>query len=145
MGYPIQWNSSFCQNTTYIETVLSRYLFLLTCILNLLNEDDPICVINKKEFLYARACSLLLNNLLVLFQIFAFEQSKISRSQFHFYKFNTLSNILKIRMIWRKSFLFDFECFFVKRKCFRVLSHVVIYRVSHFDFRETALKAFFSM
>ena len=30
------------------------------------------------------------------------------------------------RMIWRKSFLLDFECFFIIRKCFRVLTHAVI-------------------
>src|SRR5580693_2885012 len=35
-----------------------------------------------------------------------------------------------MRMIWRKSFLSNFKCFFVKRKCFRVLSHVFIHRTN---------------
>jgi hypothetical protein len=40
---------------TFIETVLSQYMFLLMCLVNLLDGHSPICVINKTEFLCTRA------------------------------------------------------------------------------------------
>jgi len=89
------------------EEILSRYMFVYiqTCIVDLISGPGPFYVINKTErvSLYARACFFTNKKKFFLFQNLLFSNKQIAKNhlQFLFYNFNTLFHTFKIRMIRR--------------------------------------------
>ena len=94
---------------TYAEEVQSRYMFvfLQTCIVDLVSGHGPIGVIDKTErvSLYARACLFTIKKKYSFnFKIFYFQTNTTKKNhlQFLFYTFDTILNPWNTRMIRRQ-------------------------------------------